>query len=91
MLRFGTALAQGDEGLNNYITHHGQEAGWKTDLLMQAIMTPTDVYASEIVQVRMPVLSKGRFVLVGDAGTRLDLQGENKSCIGRRVLVSCED
>jgi hypothetical protein len=68
MLRLGTALAQGDEVLKKHITHHDQGAGWKADLLMQKMMTSTDFYVSGIVQVKMLVLSKGRFVLVGDAG-----------------------
>ncbi|KAF2024249.1 FAD/NAD(P)-binding domain-containing protein [Setomelanomma holmii] len=65
---FRKALAKGDEELKRYIAQHYRGAGWKTDLLMQEMMESEDLYASEIVQVKMPTLSKGRFVLVGDAG-----------------------
>ena len=92
MLRFGTALAQGGEVLKHYITHHDHGANWGTDLLMQEIMTSTDLLVNGIVQVKMPVLVKGRFC----SSRRRRVRGwtyreRNQSCVGRRVLVSCED
>lgn len=42
--------------------------GWKTEILVQQMMDAEDFYASEIVQVKVPSLYNGRFVLVGDAG-----------------------
>ena len=43
----------------------------KTDEAIQGMMeakAPDDFYATEIVQVKLPSLYKGRFVAVGDAG-----------------------
>jgi 2-polyprenyl-6-methoxyphenol hydroxylase-like FAD-dependent oxidoreductase len=67
-LPFRQALNQGDEALKKYIAQYYQGVGWKSDFLMQEMMDSEDFYASEIVQVKVPSLYKGRFVLVGDAG-----------------------
>jgi 2-polyprenyl-6-methoxyphenol hydroxylase-like FAD-dependent oxidoreductase len=40
----------------------------ETDLLFQGMMHSEDFYASEIVQVKVPQLYNGQFVLVGDSG-----------------------
>ncbi|EMD00517.1 hypothetical protein BAUCODRAFT_172263 [Baudoinia panamericana UAMH 10762] len=65
---FRAALKQGDEELKRFVSQAFRGAGWKTDELLKAMMEADDFYASEIVQVKTPTLSKGRFVLVGDAG-----------------------
>lgn len=67
-LPFREAMKQGEEALKQYIAQHYKGAGWKTDEAMAAMMNSTDLYASEIVQVKVPSLYKGRVVLVGDAG-----------------------
>lgn len=65
---FRQASAQGDDALKAYIAEHYRDAGWKVDMLLREMMDSHDFYASEIVQVKMPTLNRGRFVLVGDAG-----------------------
>ncbi|KAK6065365.1 oxidoreductase [Seiridium cupressi] len=65
---FRQALMQGDYALRKYLTQHYQGVGWKSDFLMREMMGSEDFYASEIVQVKIPRLYNGRFVLVGDAG-----------------------
>ncbi|KIW62538.1 hypothetical protein PV04_10706 [Phialophora macrospora] len=65
---FREAAGKGDAALKQYVATHFAGAGWKTDELLQGMMDSSDFYASEIVQVKLPSLSKGRFVLVGDAG-----------------------
>jgi 2-polyprenyl-6-methoxyphenol hydroxylase-like FAD-dependent oxidoreductase len=67
-LPFRQASIQGDDALKKYIAQHYQGAGWKSDFVMQEMMDAEDFYASEIVQVKIPSLYNGRFVLVGDAG-----------------------
>jgi 2-polyprenyl-6-methoxyphenol hydroxylase-like FAD-dependent oxidoreductase len=67
-LPFRQAMNQGDDALKKYLAQHYQGVGWKSDFLMQEMMDSEDFYASEIVQVKVPSLHKGRFVLVGDAG-----------------------
>jgi len=67
-LPFRNALAEGDVALKRYVAQHYHGAGWTTTSLMQEMMDTDDFYASEIVQVKLPTLSRNRFVLVGDAG-----------------------
>lgn len=67
-LPFRQALIQGDDALKKYIAQHYQGVGWKSDFVMQEMIGSEDFYASEIVQVKVPSLYNGRFVLVGDAG-----------------------
>jgi 2-polyprenyl-6-methoxyphenol hydroxylase-like FAD-dependent oxidoreductase len=66
---FREAQKQGDDALKRYVANHFQgAAGWKTDEILQEMMKAKDFYASEVVQVKTPTLSEGRFVMVGDAG-----------------------
>ena len=67
-LPFREAASQGNASLLKYIAQHYQGVGWKTDYILQQMMSTEDFYASEIVQVKIPTIYKGRFVLVGDAG-----------------------
>ena len=68
VLPFRQAMKQGDNALKQYLAKYFKGAGWKTEEIMKGMMESEDFYASEIVQVKLPSLSKGRFVLVGDAG-----------------------
>ncbi|KAL8830375.1 MAG: hypothetical protein Q9170_005756 [Blastenia crenularia] len=65
---FRDAMEQGEEALKRFISQHYKGAGWRTEEIMEAMMDSTDFYATEMVQVRVPSLHNGRFVLVGDAG-----------------------
>lgn len=67
-LPFREAMKQGEEALKRYVSEHYKGAGWRTEEVMAAIMDSSDFYANEMVQVKVPSLYKGRFVLVGDAG-----------------------
>ncbi|KAK2614735.1 hypothetical protein N8I77_001540 [Diaporthe amygdali] len=67
-LPFREASKQGTDALKTYVAKQFSGAGWKTDDILQGMMQSTDFYASEMVQVKVPSLHKGRFVLVGDAG-----------------------
>lgn len=67
-LPFRQASIQGDDTLKKYIAQYYQGAGWKSDSVVEEMIDSEDFYASEIVQVKIPSLYKGRFVLVGDAG-----------------------
>lgn len=67
-LPFREAAKQGSDALKTYVAGQFSGAGWKTDEIIEGLKSSDDFYASEIVQVKVPSLSKGRFVLVGDAG-----------------------
>ncbi|KPM41044.1 hypothetical protein AK830_g5527 [Neonectria ditissima] len=67
-LRFREAVKGGDDSLKQFVAQHYKGAGWKTNDVLEGMMQADDFYSSEFVQIRVPTLSKGRFVLVGDAG-----------------------
>lgn len=67
-LPFREAAKQGTDALKTYVASEFSGAGWKTAEILEGMMESKDFYASEIVQVKVPSLHKGRFVLVGDAG-----------------------
>lgn len=84
ILPFRQASIEGEDALKKYIAQYYQGVGWKSDFIMQEMMNSEDFYVSEIVQVKIPSLNNGRFVLVGDAayaagptggGTSLALAG----------------
>lgn len=66
--RFREAASRGDEALKDFVAEHYQGVGWQTPTILQGMQDSNDFYASETVQVKTPGLSKGRFVMVGDAG-----------------------
>jgi 2-polyprenyl-6-methoxyphenol hydroxylase-like FAD-dependent oxidoreductase len=76
---FREALSEGEVATKKYIAQHYRGVGWKTDTAMQEMLDATDFYASETVQVKMPNLYRGRFVLVGDAGYAAGLTGAGTS------------
>jgi 2-polyprenyl-6-methoxyphenol hydroxylase-like FAD-dependent oxidoreductase len=47
---------------------HFDELGWKVPAMLEHVDTDNDFYFDRISQIRMPVWSKGRVALVGDAG-----------------------
>jgi len=65
---FREAMRKGEEVLKFYIAQQYKGVGWKAQEAMEAMMTSTDFYANEMVQVKLPHLQKGRCVVVGDAG-----------------------
>lgn len=52
----------------DFVARHYTDAGWITNELIEELTTAEDFYASEVVQVKVPQLFNGHFVLVGDAG-----------------------
>lgn len=50
------------------IHDHFDELGWKVPVTLKHVDTDDDFYFDRISQIRMPLWSKGRVVLVGDAG-----------------------
>ena len=67
-LPFRDAMKLGEEALKRFVANHWKGAGWKTEEVLAAMMSSSNFYANETVQVKVPSLYKGRFVLVGDAG-----------------------
>lgn len=66
MRPFQEAVKAGDDSTKAYLSNFFQ--GHKPDDILQVILSSDNLYASEAVQVKVPQLYKGRFVLVGDAG-----------------------
>lgn len=67
-LPFQEATKAGDDALKRFVAKRYEGVGWKTNKVTELMMGSKDFYASEIVQVKVPELYKGRFALVGDAG-----------------------
>lgn len=65
---FREAMKGGDDALKQFVVKHYEGIGWRTDEILQGVLKSQDFYASEIVQVKLPKLYKGRFVAIGDAG-----------------------
>ncbi|KAB5523151.1 oxidoreductase [Coniochaeta sp. 2T2.1] len=68
MQPFQDAVKLGDEAMKQFVAQHYKGMGWKCDEVLKGMVEADDFYASEIVQVKVPTLFKGRFALVGDAG-----------------------
>lgn len=67
-----------------------QDFGWELPRMLDYMPESHDFYFDSIAQVKMPVWSKGRVVLVGDAGycaTPLSGQGNNLAMIGAYILA----
>jgi 2-polyprenyl-6-methoxyphenol hydroxylase-like FAD-dependent oxidoreductase len=67
-----------------------QDAGWECKRFVDGIQTTSDFYATELAQVHMPQLYKGRVVLLGDAGycpTPFTGMGTTLSLIGSYILA----
>ncbi|KAH7324435.1 hypothetical protein B0I35DRAFT_475680 [Stachybotrys elegans] len=65
---FREAIEQGDMPRRRFIASEFEGGGWKCGEAVRAMMHAKYFYANEHVQVKVPHLYKGRFVLVGDAG-----------------------
>ena len=65
---FRDAMKQGDDALKQFVARHFRGCGWRSDEIIRGLMASNDFYGSELVKLYPPSLSKGRFVLVGDAG-----------------------
>jgi 2-polyprenyl-6-methoxyphenol hydroxylase-like FAD-dependent oxidoreductase len=68
MQPFRQAIKRGDDATKEFIAQHCKGMAWKCDEVLKGMMEADDFYASEIFQVHIPNLYKGRFVMVGDAG-----------------------
>ncbi|KAG5952003.1 hypothetical protein E4U53_001817 [Claviceps sorghi] len=67
-----------------------RDAGWQADRLVQAMRESDDFYAHAVTQVRSGIWSKGRVVLLGDAGyapTPLTGMGTSLALIGAHILA----
>lgn len=66
--KFRAANRQGTAELQRLISQRFGGVGWKSEEILADLTSSDDFYASEICQVKVPTLYKGRVVLVGDAG-----------------------
>ncbi|KAI0482706.1 oxidoreductase [Xylariaceae sp. FL0804] len=66
------AARQGDDALRRFVAERFRSSdGWKNDEILDALTSAdgrSDFYTTEMLQVQVPSLHRGRFVLVGDAG-----------------------
>ncbi|PSN71561.1 FAD/NAD(P)-binding domain-containing protein [Corynespora cassiicola Philippines] len=65
---FREAMKRGTDELKHYVAKRYEGSGWMTIEILKHMMLSDDFYATELVQVKVPSLYKGRFVMVGDAG-----------------------
>lgn len=65
---FREAMKQGNDALKTYVAKRFASSSWRVPEILQGLKSSDDFYVTEIVQVKVPKLYKGRFVLVGDAG-----------------------
>lgn len=66
--KFRNASREGGNVLKQFVFDHFKDVGWRTQEFLRGMFDAKDFYASETVQVKLPRLHQGRFVLVGDAG-----------------------
>jgi len=88
--RFLEAEKQGRSAVKKLMAEVMKDAGWIGDAAIQGMMDSTDFYSSEVAQVRMNTLHKGRVVLCGDAGygpSPLGGGGTTLALIGGYVLA----
>ncbi|TQW01252.1 monooxygenase [Cordyceps javanica] len=63
------AAQKDDDALRSFVAARYRGAGWRTDDIVDRMMTSKAFYASEMVKVHTDTLSRGgHFALVGDAG-----------------------
>lgn len=62
------ASRDSSDALKTYVAERFASPLWRVPELLKGLSVADDVYSSEIIQVRVPNLCRGRFVLVGDAG-----------------------
>jgi 2-polyprenyl-6-methoxyphenol hydroxylase-like FAD-dependent oxidoreductase len=68
-----------------------QHIGWEARRVLDALDSTPDFYFDEIAQIHMPSWSRGRVVLLGDAGygpSPLTGQGTTLAIVGARVLAA---
>lgn len=69
-----------------------QDAGWETKRVLSHMHDADNFYVQQVAQVKMPSLSKGRVVLLGDAGycpSPVSGLGTTMAYIGAYVLAGC--
>lgn len=64
-----------------------QGLGWQVPLLVSLMKESDECYFNSIAQVRMPLWSEGRVVLVGDAAHSVQAMGTSLAMIGAYVLA----
>lgn len=57
-----------EQQMRNIIVDHFKGIGWRTPELLEEMQQTTSFYFDKLCQMKMPSWSKGRVVLVGDAG-----------------------
>lgn len=57
-----------EQQMRNIIVDHFKGTGWRTPELLEEMQQTTSFYFDKLCQMKMPSWSKGRVVLVGDAG-----------------------
>ena len=73
-----------------FLKEHFSHSGWETDRLLEFMDNADDLYFDSISQIKMPLWSKGRVVLVGDAGycaSPLSGQGTSLALVGAYLLA----
>ncbi|KAF2157892.1 FAD/NAD(P)-binding domain-containing protein [Myriangium duriaei CBS 260.36] len=88
--RLDKAFKAGTEGMREVLLEEFSSSGWKADEVMQGLREAKDLYGTELAQIRVEELYRGRVVLVGDAGycpTPLTGMGTSLAVTGAYVLA----
>ncbi|GAM86637.1 hypothetical protein ANO11243_046520 [Dothideomycetidae sp. 11243] len=88
--RLSKAFAKGADGIRAILDEEFADAGWKSAAVLEGMHRASDVYGTELAQIRVPQLRKQRVALVGDAGycpTPLTGMGTSLAIIGAYVLA----
>lgn len=76
---FREAAKQDIDTLKGSFLDRFASTSWRMPEVLEGLKEAKDFYATEIVQVKVPTLYQGRFVLVGDAGYATGLTGAGTS------------
>lgn len=86
---FKEAMSQGVDAQKKLFEEIFKDAGWQAPRLLKAMYQTEDFYAQSVVQVKTKTWSKGRVVLLGDAGyapSPLSGVGTTLAIVGACVL-----
>jgi 2-polyprenyl-6-methoxyphenol hydroxylase-like FAD-dependent oxidoreductase len=81
---------EGPENQKEVFAETFKDSEWQTERLLSGLKTSEDFYANELGQIKMPQLSAGRVVLLGDAGycpSPFTGLGTNLSLVGAYLLA----
>lgn len=87
LMQVATKAKSGTEPQKALMKEHFSDAGWESPRIIREMMATDDFYYDLVGQVKMDKWSKGRVVLLGDAGSALSPKVADISCLRRQRLT----